>query len=51
MGDATPAELRDRLCLTRKFLIPMLEWADRRGITERHGDVRRLALTARTGNP
>jgi selenocysteine-specific elongation factor len=51
LGDATPAELRDRLGLTRKFLIPMLEWADRRGITERRGDTRRLALTARTGNP
>ena len=50
LGEATPAELRDRLGLTRKYLIPLLEWADRRGITERHGDVRRL-LTPRTASP
>lgn len=40
---ATPAELRERFGLTRKFLIPLLEWADRRGVTRRDGDVRRLA--------
>ncbi len=50
LGRATPAELRDRFGLTRKFLIPLLEWADRRGITRRDGDARTLArLTARTG--
>src|SRR2546427_3599189 len=27
LGSATPAELRDRLGLTRKYLIPLLEWA------------------------
>ncbi len=46
LGDlkpATPAELRDRLGVTRKFLIPLLEWADRRGITKREGDGRILA--------
>ena len=49
-GAATPAVLRDRLGLTRKFLIPLLEWADRRGITRRDGDARTLArLTAGTG--
>jgi selenocysteine-specific elongation factor len=32
----TPAALRDRLGLTRKYLIPLLEWADREGLTERH---------------
>ncbi len=42
-GAATPAELRDRFGLTRKFLIPLLEWADRRGITRRAGDARVLA--------
>jgi selenocysteine-specific elongation factor len=44
IGDkpATPAELRDRLGLSRKFLIPLLEWADRRGITRRQGDARTL---------
>jgi len=50
VGAATPAVLRDRLGLTRKFLIPLLEWADRRGITRRDGDARTLArLTAGTG--
>jgi selenocysteine-specific elongation factor len=49
---ATPAELRDHFGLTRKFLIPLLEWADRRGITRRDGDARMLArLTAETGSP
>ncbi len=43
MGSATPAQLRDRFGLTRKFLIPLLEWADRRGITRRTGDARTLA--------
>ncbi len=47
LGTATPAELRDRLGLTRKHLIPLLEWADRRGVTRRAGDARVLArLTA-----
>jgi selenocysteine-specific elongation factor len=49
LGAATPAQLRDRLGLTRKYLIPLLEWADRRGITQRAGDARTLArLTARS---
>jgi selenocysteine-specific elongation factor len=43
MGQATPAQLRDRFGLTRKYLIPLLEWADRRGITRRQGDARVLA--------
>ncbi len=47
LGSATPAELRDRFGLTRKYLIPLLEWADRRGVTRRTGDARVLArLTA-----
>lgn len=51
-GAATPAELRDRFGLTRKYLIPLLEWADRRGITRRAGDARVLArLTAGKGDP
>ena len=49
MGQATPAQLRDRFGLTRKYLIPLLEWADRRGITRRHGDARVLARL--TGTP
>ena len=47
LGQATPAQLRERFGLTRKYLIPLLEWADRRGITRRSGDARTLArLTA-----
>jgi selenocysteine-specific elongation factor len=42
LGSATPAQFRDRLGLTRKYLIPLLEWADRRGITSRQGDTRVL---------
>jgi selenocysteine-specific elongation factor len=38
--EVTPAALRDRLGLTRKYLIPLLEWADRKGITRREGDRR-----------
>ncbi|MBS1241840.1 MAG: selenocysteine-specific translation elongation factor, partial [Gemmatimonadetes bacterium] len=34
-GDLSPAALRDRLGLSRKFLIPLLEWADRAGVTRR----------------
>ena len=50
LGSATPAVLRDRLGLTRKYLIPLLEWADRRGVTRRAGDARVLArLTAGKG--
>jgi selenocysteine-specific elongation factor len=49
MGQATPAQLRDRFGLTRKYLIPLLEWADRRGITRRQGDARVLARL--TGTP
>ncbi|MGH7753085.1 MAG: selenocysteine-specific translation elongation factor [Gemmatimonadales bacterium] len=40
---ATPAQLRDHFGLTRKYLIPLLEWADRRGISRREGDARVLA--------
>ena len=48
LGAATPAQFRDRLGLTRKYLIPLLEWADRRGITSRKGDTRVLrSLTVR----
>ena len=41
-GDITPGGVRDRLGLSRKFLIPLLEWADRARITRRVGGVRRL---------
>lgn len=39
-GPITVGALRDRLGLTRKYLIPLLEWADRSGVTIRQGDVR-----------
>ncbi len=38
----TPGDLRDRLGLSRKFLIPLLEWADRSGVTRRVGNSRVL---------
>lgn len=37
---ATASAIRERLGLSRKFLIPLLEWADREGVTKRVGDVR-----------
>ncbi len=40
--DITVAEVRQQTGLSRKYLIPLLEWADRRGITRRNGEVRRL---------
>lgn len=41
-GEIVPATVRDRLGITRKYLIPLLEWADRKGITLRVGESRRL---------
>ncbi len=41
-GEITPGAVRDRSGLSRKFLIPLLEWADRTGITRREGERRRL---------
>jgi selenocysteine-specific elongation factor len=41
-GPIVPASVRDRLGISRKYLIPLLEWADGRGITVREGDSRRL---------
>ena len=35
-----PAQLRDVLGFSRKYLIPFLEFCDRKGITERRGDGR-----------
>jgi selenocysteine-specific elongation factor len=39
--ELAPSEVRDVLQLTRKHLIPILEWMDSRGLTVRAGDVRR----------
>ncbi|HRZ09996.1 MAG TPA: selenocysteine-specific translation elongation factor [Gemmatimonadales bacterium] len=41
-GQITVTGVRNRTGLSRKYLIPLLEWADRRGITRREGDARRL---------
>jgi selenocysteine-specific elongation factor len=35
-----PSELREMLGVSRKFLMPFLEWCDRRGITRRDADGR-----------
>lgn len=45
LGAGSPialASVRDRTGLSRKFLIPLLEWADRAGITRREGENRVL---------
>ena len=34
-GELGPGELRDALGLSRKFVIPVLEYCDRRGLTGR----------------
>jgi selenocysteine-specific elongation factor len=39
----TPARIRERLGLSRKYIIPLLEWADRSGVTKRVGDTRVLS--------
>jgi selenocysteine-specific elongation factor len=40
-----PAQLRDILGFSRKYLIPFLEFCDRSGITERRGDGRTIRET------
>jgi selenocysteine-specific elongation factor len=37
-GAIVPAALRERLGLSRKYLIPLLEWSDRQGVTRRTPD-------------
>jgi selenocysteine-specific elongation factor len=39
----TPQGLREKLGISRKYLIPLLEWSDRTGLTRRTGDTRTLA--------
>jgi selenocysteine-specific elongation factor len=41
-GPIVPGQVRDRLGISRKYLIPLLEWADGKGITVREGEGRRL---------
>ena len=38
----TVAHFRDHTGLSRKYVVPILEWADREGLTIRRGDVRHL---------
>jgi selenocysteine-specific elongation factor len=39
-----PSELRQRLGISRKYLIPLLEWADLKGVTSWHEGVRRVRM-------
>jgi selenocysteine-specific elongation factor len=41
-GAATPGQLREETGLSRKYLIPLLEWMDGNGLTVRRGDERAL---------
>ncbi|MFQ6046215.1 MAG: selenocysteine-specific translation elongation factor [Gemmatimonadales bacterium] len=45
-GTATPAGLKERTGLSRKFLIPVLEWLDQERYTIREGDARRAGPRA-----
>jgi selenocysteine-specific elongation factor len=38
----TVAQFRDHTGLSRKYVVPILEWADREGLTIRRGDLRHL---------
>jgi selenocysteine-specific elongation factor len=43
LGDGfTVAEFRDACGMSRRQAVPVLEWLDRQGVTERSGDVRRV---------
>ncbi|HJS46641.1 MAG TPA: SelB C-terminal domain-containing protein, partial [Gemmatimonadales bacterium] len=39
-GEINPARLRERTGLSRKYLIPLLEWSDQQGWTVRRGEGR-----------
>ncbi len=43
--EIVPSQLRQRLGISRKYLIPLLEWADVKGVTSWEGGVRRLRVT------
>jgi len=40
-GEVVPAAVREALGISRKYLIPLLEWCDRSGLTRRDGNGRR----------
>jgi selenocysteine-specific elongation factor len=51
-GDVlTPALFRDRFGTSRKYAIPLLEYLDREGVTQRIGDIRRLKQPQPTARP
>jgi selenocysteine-specific elongation factor len=39
-GEFSVAEFRDATGLSRKYAVPLLEWADKEGLTVRRGDTR-----------
>jgi selenocysteine-specific elongation factor len=45
---ASPAQLKEVTGLSRKYLIPLLEWMDAELLTLRHGDGRTLGPKAQT---
>ena len=47
-ADITPAMFRDRLGITRKHAIPLLEYLDREGVTVRSGNTRRVKASRST---
>jgi selenocysteine-specific elongation factor len=42
-----PARLRERLGISRKYLIPLLEWSDTKGFTSWEGGVRKVRTSPR----
>jgi selenocysteine-specific elongation factor len=42
--EATVSELRQCLGTTRKYAVPLMEYLDRIGFTEREGDIRKLKI-------
>ncbi len=49
-GPISVGAVREKTGLSRKFLIPLLEWADRAGVTDRHGDLRHLRRAGSRGD-
>jgi selenocysteine-specific elongation factor len=43
--EIVPSHLRERLGITRKYLIPLLEWADLKGVTSWNAGVRRVRVS------
>jgi selenocysteine-specific elongation factor len=46
----TPGAVRDHFGLSRKFVVPLLEWSDREGVTKRVGDIRVLVNRSKAGS-